>query len=126
MMVRRSINEQPTDPRRGELADGRDVTGGGAALVRLLGRGLPLPGGRAQREVITFRTAGIRGPILRFTEDARTKRPRPPEIIALLVAAVALSVGLVYVATQNDTVYALSSATGRIVWHAPPSDCHAA
>jgi hypothetical protein len=50
--------------------------------------------------VITFRAAGIRGPILRLTDNARTKRRRPPEIIALLVAVLLLGVGLVYVVTQ--------------------------
>src|ERR1039457_6968250 len=53
-----------------------------------------------RREVITFRAAGIRGPILRLTDNARTKRRRPPEIIALLVAVLLLGVGLVYVVTQ--------------------------
>jgi len=52
--------------------------------------------------VITFRAAGIRVPVLRLTDAARTKRPRPPEIIALLVAAVALAAGLVYTVTQDQ------------------------
>lgn len=52
--------------------------------------------------MITFRAAGIPGQILRLTDDARTKRPRPPEIIVLLVAAVALSACLVYAVTQDQ------------------------
>lgn len=50
--------------------------------------------------MITFRSAGTRGPIARVPDDAMAKRRWPAEIIALLVAALLLGVGLTYVMTQ--------------------------
>ncbi len=57
---------------------------------------------------------GVAGPVTGV--DTRTRAWTSPVLDGQIYGEPLLFAGLVYVATENDTVYALSAATGAVVW----------
>jgi len=64
--------------------------------------------------------SGVAGPVA--TVDTATRAWTSPALDGELYGEPLVSSGLVYVATENDSVYALSAATGAVVWSAQLGD----
>ena len=91
------------------------ASGSGAAGAATLSSGLAGPGSWP----VYHQDAAGRGVAERVTAvDTATRAWTSPALDGEIYGEPLVSSGRVYVATENDTVYALSSATGAVVWSA--------
>ena len=89
------------------------ASGSGAAGAAILSSGLAGPGSWP----VYHQDAAGRGVAERVTAvDTATRAWTSPALDGEIYGEPLVSSGRVYVATENDTVYALSSATGAVIW----------